>query len=184
MDEWIGGREGGREERWKDGWEKGRKGRKRAVTRKGWRGEGGEKAGGGEKGEQREQGAKEGHSATGSGSADKLARSSSKSEDSPQVTLIWSCCFYLKNKGHFPLHPAMLDLQPGGQRKQDALTAHKASISRHTTAPFLTASKLICTSLGKIKALPEWALRSTMKCWFPDCLFFFFFLRYSWFTML
>ena len=82
----------------------------------------------------REQGGKEGHRAVGSGSADPLARPSSKSENSPQATLIWSCSFCLKDKGHCPLHPAMLELQPGGQRKQDALTAHKASISRHTTA--------------------------------------------------
>lgn len=63
------------------------------------------------------------------------AKPSSTFENSSQVTLTRSCSFSLKNKGHCPLHPAMLDLQPRGQRKQEALTAHMTSVSRHTTAP-------------------------------------------------
>ena len=93
MDEWIGGREGGTKERkggTVEGWMGERKRRKEEGSdRKGKEGGGrGKGRSRGEKGEQREQAGKEGHSATGSGSADKLARSSSKSEDSPQVTLI------------------------------------------------------------------------------------------------
>lgn len=133
----MDGKEGGREERkggMVEGWMGERKRRKE---------EGSEEEGGREEkrqeergeGELREQGGKEGHSDTGSESADPLARPSSKSENSPQATLIWSCSFCLKDNGHCPLHPAMLELQPGGQGKQDALTAHEASISRHTTAP-------------------------------------------------